>query len=123
MGALRVLLVDDEEDLVSAMVERLRLRGLAADGALGGEAALACMAQKDYDVAVVDLKMPGLGGEELLRTIRKERPNTALVVITGHGAAGEGETMAIEGVHDYLMKPFDLEKLVQVMTEAVRARS
>ncbi|MBM3335431.1 response regulator, partial [Candidatus Sumerlaeota bacterium] len=108
MSVLRVLLVDDEEDLVNPMVERLRLRGVAADGVLTGNDAIARVAENEYDVVVLDLKMPGFSGHELLARIKQTRPNIPVIVMTGHSAIRNGEQAVKEDAYDYLVKPFDI---------------
>ena len=118
MGALRVLLVDDEEELVSTMAERLRLRDIEADAETDGYRALERVRAARYDVVVVDVKMPGLGGMALLGEIRKERRELPVILLTGHTSAQEGiEGMRI-GAFDYLMKPVNIEDLIQRMRAA-----
>ena len=121
MVALRILLVDDEEDLVAPMVERLTLRGFEAEGVLTGEEAVERVSEKEYDVVVLDLKMPGLSGYELLRSIKTKRPNVPVIVITGHGAIRDGEQAVKDGAFEYLVKPFDIETLIDVMKQSTQS--
>ncbi|MEW6365767.1 MAG: response regulator [Acidobacteriota bacterium] len=122
MERLRVLLVDDEEELVSTMVERLRLRDIEADAETDGYRALDRVMASDYDVVLVDVKMPGLGGMELLGEIRKERPDVPVILLTGHTAEQEGvEGMRI-GAFDYLMKPINIDDLILRMRDAAGRR-
>lgn len=118
MDRLRVLFVDDEEELVSAVVERLGLRGIDAKGALTGTDALQLVKEQDFDAVVLDVKMPGLGGFEVIKRIKQERPGLAVIFLTGHGAeenATEGMRM---GAFDYLMKPIDIEALIRILHNA-----
>jgi DNA-binding NtrC family response regulator len=122
MSPLRVLLIDDEKDLVHTLVERLRLRGIEAEGVLNGDDALARLAEEEFDVVVQDLKMPGLSGPELLDRIRKQRPGIPVIVITGYGATRDGEEAIREGAFDYLAKPFDIKTLIRVMKASVQSQ-
>ena len=122
MSPLRVLLIDDEKDLVHTLVERLTLRGIEAEGVLTGDEALARIAEKEFDVVVQDLKMPGLSGTELLGRIKQARPGVPVIVITGYGAVRSGEEAIHEGAFDYLVKPFDIKTLIRVMKASVQSQ-
>lgn len=115
---MRALLVDDERDLVSALVERLGFRGIEADYATNGEDALKLAAQNDYDVAVLDVKMPKLGGLELARMLTEKRPELKVVFLTGHGSEADFRTGRDCG-DDYLIKPVRIEELVIALKRAV----
>jgi len=119
MSDFRALLVDDEEELVTALVERLGYRGVSADYALSGGEALVKIRERDYDVVVLDLKMPGMSGTEVLEAIRIERPDLPVLMITGHGSPDEEENDQLPpGAYDYLPKPIRLEELLKKMQEA-----
>lgn len=115
MGVFRVLLVDDEEDLVNTMVERLQIRGLAADGVYSGDDALLRLDQEEYDAVVVDLKMPGLSGTELIAKIRGVQPDARIILITGHGAIRDDSDEVIDGADSFLVKPFDIGELIRMI--------
>ena len=83
MEGLRVLIVDDEEELVSALVERLNLRGFRAHGVTNGSAALAFLGAEACDVVLLDVKMPGLGGLEVIRRIKREFTTAMFLLGTG----------------------------------------
>ncbi len=121
MDSLRVLFVDDEEELVSAVVERLELRGVEARGAISGAAALQLIEQHEFEVVVLDVKMPGLGGFDVIKRIKQQHPDLAVVFLTGHGAEEDAETGMRMGAFDYLMKPVDIEALVEVLGRAATA--
>jgi DNA-binding NtrC family response regulator len=118
MKDLRVLLIDDEEELVATLEERLGLRGIHAETAITVEQALERVKHAAYDVVVVDLKMPGLDGTEIVERIRKQHPRTGVLMITGHGS-GHGELdQPAEYGYRILLKPFSFDRLVQLIREA-----
>ncbi|MEF2144525.1 MAG: response regulator [Desulfovibrionaceae bacterium] len=109
---MKVLLVDDETELVSALAERLSFRGVEADWADSGDKALRMAAQASYDVAVLDVKMPRMGGLELRRKMAEMRPGMRFVFLSGHGS----EEDYLEGsaeASSYLIKPIDIEELLR----------
>ena len=85
MKNMKVLLVDDEEEFVKALAERLKMRDLRSDTVLDGEEALSFVEDQEPDVMVLDLKMPGIDGMEVLRQVRKAYPNIQVIILTGHG--------------------------------------
>jgi DNA-binding NtrC family response regulator len=115
---LKVLLVDDEQEFVESLSERLSLRNLTAGVALDGEQALEAVERDEPDVMVLDLRMPGIDGIEVLRRVRENHPGVAVVVLTGHGTE-EDEKEAIRlGASAYLKKPVDVDQLVGVLHRA-----
>ncbi len=117
-GAPRVLVVDDEEELVSALVERLRLRGFHATGVTTGAEALASIRQEPCDVVLLDVKMPGLGGLDVIRRIKETRPGLEVILLTGHGSPGSAEQGLRAGAYEYLMKPVKIDELVRILRSA-----
>jgi len=120
MSEFRALLIDDEEELVTTLVERLGYRGIEAEYSLDGYEALGKMRSGSFDVVVLDLKLPGMGGQEVLARLKSEYPNIPVILITGHGALENEPEGRPEGVFDYLLKPVNLEDLIAKMREAVR---
>jgi len=118
MGALRVLIVDDEAELVSALKERLILRGFEAEGATTGTEALAFLENHSCDVVLLDVKMPGLGGLEVIRRIKADWPKLEVILLTGHGSVKSVEEGMALGAFDYLMKPVKIGELVPILTAA-----
>lgn len=118
MEGLRILIVDDEEELVSALVERLKLRGFRATGVVRGDDALSFLEQQECDVVLLDVKMPGLGGLEVIRRIKRDRPGVEVVLLTGHGSVKSVEEGMALGAFDYLMKPVKIDNLVRVLAAA-----
>jgi two-component system OmpR family response regulator len=121
MEKLRVLFVDDEEELVSAVVERLQLRGMEAQGANCGDEALTLVEQHTFDVAVLDVRMQGLGGLEVLRRLKQVTPRPAVVLLSGHGSTDDVEEGLRLGAFEYLQKPVDIEHLVETIHAANRS--
>ena len=122
MDKFKALLVDDEEDLVSTLVERLGYRGIEADYALDGYAALVKMRENDFDVVILDLKLPGMDGIEILEKLKAEYPGIPVLLITGHGSPLDENKEKPEGAFDYLVKPISLDTLIAKMAEAVNSK-
>jgi len=119
MNEYHVLLVDDEEELASTLVERLGYRGFDAHYSTNGQDALGKLREFTYDVLVVDLKLPGMSGEELIHTIRAAYPNLPIIMMTGHGASELEGGKKPSGVYDFLIKPINLSNLIAKMKEAI----
>lgn len=119
MSEIKVLLIDDEQELVSTLVERLSFRGIESDYALDGFEALVKMREGQFNVVVLDLKLPGMGGEEVLKRIKNEHPDVPVLLITGHGGPELENKPIPEGASDYLVKPVKLDLLIQKMKEAL----
>lgn len=118
MEGLRVLIVDDEDELVSALEERLNLRGFDAKGVTTGAEALKHLEETPCDVVLLDVKMPGIGGLEVIRRIKQERPGLKVILLTGHGSAQDVEKGMQLGAFEYLMKPVDIDVLVRTLLSA-----
>ena len=119
-----ILLVDDEEDFVQTLAERLELRGIECRVALDGEAGLAAMAESLPDVVVLDMFMPGIKGLEVLRLIRERHPKVQVILLTGQGATKDGMDGMKLGAFDYMIKPLSIDDLTSKIGEAVKvARS
>jgi len=122
MKNMKVLLVDDEEEFVKALAERLKMRDLRSDTVLDGEEALSYVEDQEPDVMVLDLKMPGIDGMEVLRQVRKAYPNIQVIILTGHGTEKDEEEAKRLGAFDYLEKPVNLDVLVKKMKAAYRRK-
>jgi DNA-binding response OmpR family regulator len=115
---MRVLLVDDEEELVTALAERLSYRGIEADWSTTGSRALELAEANAYDLAVLDVKMPNLSGIELKRRLEKTRPGMKYIFLTGHGSEEDFRAGSAEASH-YLVKPLDIDSLIETMRQVV----
>lgn len=110
---MRILLVDDEQELVSTICERLRLRGIDAEWATSSQDALKQTAIKDFDVAVLDIKMPRIGGFELKKSLQACCPHLKFIFMTGYGSEKDFKAIIEEfGQDNYLFKPVDIEELI-----------
>ena len=118
MEQLRILFVDDETELVATVVERLQLRSFAARGATSGAEALAEMNTHTYDVVILDVIMPGIGGLKVLDEIQRMRSRPAVVLLSGHGSSETVEEGLRLGAFAYLQKPVDIDKLLAVVRQA-----
>ncbi|MBX5465500.1 MAG: response regulator transcription factor [Clostridia bacterium] len=109
---MRLLLVEDEADLANAIRRRLREAGYSVDSLADGEEALAATATVDYDAIILDLRLPGLSGLEVLRTLRRQGRETPVLILTALGALEDRVEGLDAGADDYLVKPFAFEELL-----------
>ncbi len=114
----RVLVVDDEEDFRETLVNRLKKRNLSVSGAESGQKALDLMDQWDFDVVVLDVKMPGLDGIETLREMKRKSSLTEVILLTGHASVESGIEGLKLGAFDYLMKPVNIDELLIKVRQA-----
>lgn len=119
MPELRVLLVDDEEELVGTLAERLSLRGYEVTYLLDGAEAVRRAAQEPFDVLVLDVMMPGMNGLEVLKEIKRTRPEMPVILLTGRGSEQDSQTGLELGAFDYIMKPVKIDRLIEIMLKAV----
>ena len=118
MKKLSVLLVDDEEDFVNTLAERLLMRNIAPHVALNGEQAIQMLQNHRFDVMVLDLKMPGMDGLEVLRSVRINHPRVQVIILTGHGSEKDEEAARRLGAYDYLQKPVSIDELLEALHHA-----
>ena len=114
----RYLLVDDEKEFVQTLSDRLQTRDLNSAIAYDGEEALSFIEKDEPDVMVLDLKMPGINGMDVLRKVKKERPHVEVIILTGHGSEHDRNSAMELGAFAYLEKPVDIEVLTKTMKEA-----
>jgi len=111
MEIKRILLVDDEDDFRQTIAKRLKKRGIIPEEAATGEECLSILEKESMDVVVLDVKMPGMNGVEVLCHIRKKYPKTEIILLTGHATTNDGVEGIKSGAFDYLTKPIELEHL------------
>ncbi len=115
---IKVLLVDDEVEFVNTLGQRLKMRNLHVDTVYDGHQALSFITKTEPDVIVLDLKMPGLYGIDVLREIKKINRHIQVIVLTGHGSEKDEEEARKLGGFDFLRKPADIDLLVAKINEA-----
>jgi len=120
MEKWKALLVDDEEDFVITLAERIVLRGIPAATANSGEEALGLIESDPPQVVVVDVIMPGMGGLEVLKQIKSRYPAIQVILLTGRGSTKEGIEGMRLGAYDYMMKPIKIDELIAKMKEAAQ---
>jgi two-component system, NtrC family, sensor kinase len=118
MDPIRLLLVDDEADFRRAIARRLTKRGITPAEAANGEECLQLLAEQPMDVVVLDVKMPGMNGIEVLARIKEKHPETEVILLTGHATTPDGVAGIKSGAFDYLTKPIELEQLVSKIQQA-----
>jgi signal transduction histidine kinase len=118
MKDVRLLLVDDEVDFRQTLANRLRKRGLTPEQAGNGEECLSILEQKSMDVVVLDVKMPGITGIEVLEHIKKKYPKTEVILLTGYASTRDGVEGIKSGAFDYLTKPIEVEHLLGKIKQA-----
>ncbi|MBW2030705.1 MAG: response regulator [Deltaproteobacteria bacterium] len=115
---IKVLLVDDEVAYVNVISKRLGKRNFKVTKALSGSEAIQVLRREDFDVAVVDLKMEGMDGIEVLKVFKKMAPGMEVIMLTGHGSEKAAREGVAAGAFDYLTKPCDLEELMAKIRQA-----
>ena len=115
---MKILLVDDEAELVSALAERLTLRGIDAEFATDGDTAVDKVRAAAFDLAVLDVKMPGLNGLDLKKRLQRLRPGLRFIFVTGHGSEEDFRVGSAEAA-SYLVKPVPLDELIRKINEAM----
>ncbi len=123
MSKIKLLLVDDEEDYVRTMAERLEMRDVGSRVALSGEEALRMVKDDTPDVMVLDLRMPDIDGMGVLRRVKRRYPQIEVIIMTGHGSEQDEQEARRLGAFDYLRKPIDINQLMETVRKAGRARS
>lgn len=115
---IRVLLIDDEETLLEYLSKRLLKKGFTVKVAVSGEEALGAAKEEQFDVAVVDLKMPGIDGVETQKRLREIQPFLQCIVLTGHGSIDSALESGQQDAFRYLLKPVDYDNLVISINQA-----
>ena len=122
MKKIKLLLVDDEENFVNTLAERLKMRDVPSKVVYSGEEALEAVKSEVPDVVVLDLRMPGIDGMEVLRKVRKTNPDVRVVILTGHGNEAIEEEVKKLGAFHYHKKPIDIDELLGTVKKAFRER-
>jgi len=115
---LEILIVDDEVEFAEAFAERLQLRGFTAHIAYSGEQALRIVDQGAINIMVLDLKMPGMDGLEVLRRVKKSHPEVEVIMLSGHGSEMDEDYGRNLGAFAYLRKPADIGDILEAVKRA-----
>ncbi|MDF1590292.1 MAG: response regulator [Desulfobacterales bacterium] len=119
---IRVLMVDDEEQFRASTSKILTRKGYETTMAASGEEAIRMLQEKPQDVVILDIKMPGMDGHEALAQIKKIRPQSQVIMLTGHGAVDSAKESLVAGAYDYLSKPCDIDLLAAKINDAYASR-
>jgi len=122
MKQARILLVDDEVAFTSNMSKILSRRGYDVSSVNDGESAIKAIEDEEYDVVILDLRMPGMDGIATLRVMKTKRPLMEVIILTGHGSVESGIRGMNLGAFDYAMKPIQINELQEKIDEAVERR-
>ena len=114
--------MDDEEQFLDVLSQRLGTRGIDAETSTSGEEALVKIKNRNFDAIVLDVMMPGMGGIETLKRIRKEYPELQIIMLTGQGTVGKAVEAMNEGAIEFMEKPADINKLLDKISEAKEKR-
>jgi len=114
----QILLVDDEEQFLQTLSRRLKERGLSVDAVTSGDDAVKTIKSRNFDAIILDLVMPGTGGIETMRRIRKENPDIQVIILTGYPSKEKISEAMSEGALEFLEKPADIDMLLDKIAEA-----
>lgn len=118
MSQTKVLIVDDEMEFASTLAERLQMRGYIAKSVYCAEDAITLSRNDPPDVMLLDLRMPGMSGIKVLQAIKQFNPSIEVIMLTGLGPSEESAEVMKSGAVDYIMKPVDIERLVEKIDKA-----
>jgi DNA-binding NtrC family response regulator len=121
MSQIKVLLVDDEVGFTASMKRLLRNRGFDVKEASDGLTAMSLIGSEHFDVIVLDIKMPGMDGIQVLAEISRFSPDSRVILLTGHYSSGEEEKNLRRGVFAYLLKPYPILELVDILIAAAQS--
>ena len=119
---IKLLIVDDEVKFLETLAKRMELRGFEVTTAVNGDDALATADKEKFDLALVDLKMPGMDGDELLAKLKANHKYLEVIILTGHGSVDSAVECTKLGAFGYLPKPYEIDKLSETLKEAFEAR-
>ncbi len=115
---IKVLLADDEEEFIETLAQRLELRDLSVTTVYSGESAIAMAEKIDFDVIILDILMPEVTGIDALKEIKKTKPLTPVLLLTGEATVENAIQGMKLGAFDFLMKPTDTELLIEKIAQA-----
>lgn len=121
-GQIKVLIVDDEVKFLDSIAQRLEMRGLEVTKATNGLEAVHIARSRKFDLALLDLKMPGMDGRQVLGILKQEHKFIEVIILTGHGSLESAVECTKLGAYGYLPKPYELDQLLEILKEAYEAR-
>ncbi|MEW5922706.1 MAG: response regulator [Candidatus Zixiibacteriota bacterium] len=119
---IKLLIVDDEVKFLDSIAQRLELRGFDVTKAKSGMEAIEAAKTGKFDLALLDLKMPGMDGTQVLEILKKEHKYLEVIILTGHGSVDSAVECTKLGAFSYLPKPYELEMLLEKLKEAFQER-
>jgi DNA-binding NtrC family response regulator len=119
---IKLLIVDDEEKFLESIAKRLEMRDFEVRTATRGAEAVEIAREEKFDLALLDLKMPGMDGKQVLEILKKEHKHIEVVILTGHGSVDSAVDCTKLGAFGYLPKPYELEKLLETLQQAFQVR-
>jgi DNA-binding NtrC family response regulator len=119
---IKILIVDDEVAFLQSMAKRLEIRDFEVRTASSGTDALNIARRESFDLALLDLKMPGMDGKQVLEILKKEDAYIEVIILTGHGSVDSAVDCTKLGAFGYLPKPYELDKLLDTLQQAYQAR-
>jgi DNA-binding NtrC family response regulator len=117
---IKLLLVDDEKDFIESLSERLQLRDFDVKTALNGDDAIKLVGENEFDVIILDVKMPGKSGIDTLKEIKNINQLSHVIMLTGHATVESAIQGMKLGAYDYIMKPTDTEELIKLINKAYK---
>lgn len=122
MNKINLLIVDDEEQFLNSISRSLEMRDFKVTAVNRGDKALEVARAQPIDIALVDLKMPGMDGQETLEALKKQHPWMEIVILTGHGTIDSAAACTRAGAFSYLQKPCEFDRLLETLIQAFRQR-
>jgi len=117
---IKLLLVDDEKDFIESLAERLQLRDFDVKTALNGDDAIKLVNENEFDIIILDVKMPGKNGIDTLKEIKNINQLSQVIMLTGHATVESAIQGMKLGAYDYIMKPTDAEELIKLINKAYK---
>jgi len=119
---IKLLIVDDEIKFLDSIAQRLEMRGLDVTKAGNGKDAVDFARTQKFDLALLDLKMPGMDGKQVLEILKKEHKFIEVIILTGHGSLESAVECTKLGAFGYLPKPYELDNLLEILRQAYEVR-
>jgi DNA-binding response OmpR family regulator len=119
MEAKPILIVDDEKNICLTLSQALEVLGVETDTALDGEEALVKLGNKEFGLILLDLRMPGMDGMEVLRRVREIRPDIRIIILTAYGSIGSAVEAMKLGAVDFIEKPFSVEEIRELVSRVI----